>query len=409
MCGLAGIVGNGINNVDLGALYTLSYISGLRGLHSTGICQGNKYYRGDLRYMIEKGTFNVGEFFDYHASHPEGNRNVANDSTDNFFLMHMRQATRGTITPDNAHPFDLDNIVGMHNGTLQEAKYQSEEQTDSELLFADIDTNGIVPVLRDLALGSAYALVMMDKRTGQLNIIRNNKRTLFYCHHRQRNVMYYASEAMFLDFMIRRHSLDVGPIKAFEPEVLYSISPDDVRMGDRTQWVQEPLFQRGALFLPAPKQEDSTHSDQRTTFLTNRTAKAGKPRGRPKGGRAKPIGDDGKVIDIGAAREIVEEIKRERTERLSKSNSKKKRDYTGFEGGPAPAGFEDIAREPWANDAGICLFPRAIPITNCIYCRKRLSLYDKYKATAIGQGMYSCEPCENTQYQNYINGETKVN
>jgi predicted glutamine amidotransferase len=56
---------------------------------------------------------------------------------------HTRQATMGTITPENTHPFQIGGVVGMHNGSLSNhhdlgKKYNRKFDVDSMHLIAHI-------------------------------------------------------------------------------------------------------------------------------------------------------------------------------------------------------------------------------------------------------------------------------
>jgi predicted glutamine amidotransferase len=56
---------------------------------------------------------------------------------------HTRQATMGTITPENTHPFQIGGVVGMHNGSLSNhfdlgKKYERKFDVDSMHLIAHI-------------------------------------------------------------------------------------------------------------------------------------------------------------------------------------------------------------------------------------------------------------------------------
>jgi hypothetical protein len=61
-----------------------------------------------------------------------------------LIMAHTRKATTGSITTENAHPFDIGNIIGAHNGIIQNhtelnAKYKREFQVDSMHLFGHIN------------------------------------------------------------------------------------------------------------------------------------------------------------------------------------------------------------------------------------------------------------------------------
>lgn len=381
MCGLFGILGAGVTNTDLGALETLAIVSALRGTDSTGICQGRQFWRkNETEYSVDKGTFNIIEFLKYHAEDKEGNRKVMNDTGDNFFLCHVRHATKGLVTPDNAHPFELDTLVGMHNGTLNDDKYRHATKTDSELLFEDIEKNGILPVLQGLnPLTDHFALVILDKETGKVHFVRNEKRPLYMCFHKTRRVMYYASEEAFLRFMIDRQNLDCGDIKPFEANVVYSVDPWNIENDSRMDLETEPLFPKGELALPAPrraaKAKAQTYPNQGT--ITDHTFRKQNERNSAnKNGKPGKVGDDGKVINFGRAKE-----------------DRKVPKLIGFAQPPAKKPSTDF-HSPWHNEDGICVLPRSFPKVKCIYCSEPMNLYQQWMGNSLHGIGYACERCE---------------
>lgn len=59
-------------------------------------------------------------------------------------LMHLRKASKGNVTPQNAHPFHVDNLAFCHNGGIRESEriptygIAPTGETDSERFFLNI-------------------------------------------------------------------------------------------------------------------------------------------------------------------------------------------------------------------------------------------------------------------------------
>lgn len=253
MCGLVGILGSGIIQADLKILRELSYISALRGTDGSGIVQGRFENFGDdqakierwNRYTIEKSKHDIAFFLWYSTKHPEGNKDLFDGIHNNFFGVHVRAATQGHICAENSHPFEYNNLIGMHNGTLFDKKYDSKEQTDSELLIKDISENGIIPVLKELSPNSAYALVMVDKRNGKVTFVRNNDRGLFCCYNAKRDVMYWASEKWMLEGVLARNGETIYDNTAyiFESFKVHSLYIDEFKKGTDRVFDELTAFQ----------------------------------------------------------------------------------------------------------------------------------------------------------------------
>jgi hypothetical protein len=246
MCGVFGMVGNGIQPADLSFIKSLAWVSALRGTDGTGLLQAGAYrysYRTPKKfdnYFVEKGQHDISYFSWYHEYHKEGNKKVFNDVTDNLYAGHVRAATLGNVNDQNAHPFELENLIGMHNGTLVDAVYldKSWQKTDSELMFEDMNVRGIVPVLRDLDDKSAYSVVIWDKSDLTINFATNGKRPLKFAINKKRNVMYWASETWMLTGCAARHGIELAGVWEFEVDHLYSFRPVDVRSEQFPLWTK---------------------------------------------------------------------------------------------------------------------------------------------------------------------------
>jgi len=241
MCGLAGMMGPGITQWDLDVITELSYVSGLRGTHSSGVFQGKFPHESkkNSNWFIEKGPYDISYFTWYHKVAKEGNKRVFNDIFANIIAVHTRSATKGLINKENSHPFELENIVGMHNGTMREYKYNNDDKkTDSELLLKDINDRGIIPVLKEVGSFSAYALVIIDKNTGKITFARNKERTLYGCFNAHRAVMYWASEQWMLKAILARNRefLLEDTVFEFKPNQVYTCHPTDIRKGIKEIW-----------------------------------------------------------------------------------------------------------------------------------------------------------------------------
>lgn len=171
-----------------------------------------------------------------------GNKWLLDDVSDNFFLGHVRHATKGKISEKNAHPFEKENIVGMHNGTLDWKDYDPKgDITDSEMMFQDFSDYGVEYVLKSLDPKSAYAITALDLKTNEIVFARNDLRPLSYTWNMERSVLYYASEWQMLAWILDRNGIKREKIFSLVPEVVYRVSPLDIRKG------QAPSFKKIAL------------------------------------------------------------------------------------------------------------------------------------------------------------------
>lgn len=335
--------GNDVNADDIRFIKDLAYISGLRGKDSTGVCQGS-VNRKRIKYEIEKSSDSVDFYLWFHSSGQGGNRNILNSVAPNFFMGHVRAATVGDITDKNAHPFDTGVLIGAHNGTLVDDKYKVENMTDSEAMFRDAETNGLVPVLRGLDDKSAYAVTVFHKETGELLFANNGRRSLVYAWNNKRRVFYWASEKILLQCAAYRQGLDISEIFKFQENMTYVLKPDEIRFG-----VAPGFRVRRIHPLPEKPALENLNKEEtpRQTVLNFQPS--------------------GPVVPI-ASRLTNTEVNKQAKEVL-----------------------RIVPRQNVTHKKAHALKQ------NCCYCQCEMDLYDQYCGTEIDTNVYSCATCDDIQ------------
>jgi glucosamine 6-phosphate synthetase-like amidotransferase/phosphosugar isomerase protein len=219
MCGLCGVAGPGIISADLADFEELLHLSMLRGSQGTGVARINSW---NNETKISKSTAMSPIFLamDYQEKKP-----IISGLSNTFFMGHCRAPTKGVVTEDNCHPFDVGNLIGTHNGTLVDAVYQDQKMTDSEMLYRNMAVGNLKKIFERMSHLSAFALSFYDKRDRTLNFIRNSERPLYITFHKTRNVMFYASEKRMLEFVL---GSNYKTIYHAIPGTLYSIRPEDI-------------------------------------------------------------------------------------------------------------------------------------------------------------------------------------
>lgn len=196
MCCLNGIAGN-LQFQDEFTMKRFLLFGYFRGEHSTGMAAIRT--NGDaVIAKIDSNPINLWDMGQF--------KSALNGSASRAFLGHNRQATRGGVNTANAHPFKVDHITGMHNGTLDYKSLRRLEQAleesfsvDSLAIITGIAKLGIEETLalceegKDAKEG-AWALVWHDQKEGTLNFIRNKHRSLYYAFEEGFKRMFWASE-----------------------------------------------------------------------------------------------------------------------------------------------------------------------------------------------------------------------
>jgi predicted glutamine amidotransferase len=212
MCGIVGIMGD-VTQLDKTVFNQMLSVDVLRGKHSTGTALID--YRGVTKVL--KKAVNVQDFLDF-TTYKDMQRLAYN-----CMIGHNRYATKGAINSVNAHPFDFNNIVGVHNGTLQQyykLDHANEFDVDSECLYSHINTHGIQDAYEKVV--GALALVWFDKNTHKLHFLRNSQRPLCYCYSEDKTTLYWASEPWMLTGILWRNGIAHSDVVSVTEDVLYS-------------------------------------------------------------------------------------------------------------------------------------------------------------------------------------------
>lgn len=246
MCGIVGAVGK-IYSREEDVFKLLSKLDTIRGEHSTGVCSVTKDI-GDWQTQKMVGTP-----FDLFAT--KGANEMLSKRTHNMLFGHNRQATRGDITDDNAHPFDHDHIVGCHNGTILSTlnlKDHHKFKVDSDNIFYDMAHNGAKETIKKL--NGPFALCWYDANTHTINLVRNKERPLYYCYTKDHKTLFWASESWMLHVAMSKCDLPRDEIIPLEDGILLTVDVPVVA-GSSVDTVEHR--QEGVEFYKAPAFRES--------------------------------------------------------------------------------------------------------------------------------------------------------
>ena len=223
MCGLIGVVGD-YGKEGRRVFQELLYVNTLRGFDSTGIF--NATFLKERKFV--KKAIPAPDFLGLKAV------DSLISANSRVMVGHNRAATRGKINSCNAHPFEFENIMGVHNGTLTERWLLDDYRdfdVDSENLFYHLQRNGLQSTI-DKCDG-AYALVWHDLDDNTINLYRNDQRPLWHAYTEDRKAMYWASEGDMLVWILERNRVKYKEVIELPEETLLSI--DIPKVGDVLQ------------------------------------------------------------------------------------------------------------------------------------------------------------------------------
>lgn len=197
----------------------LLVVDAVRGVHSTGMFSVSKYQ--DMPTMAKTvGTpYDLGETQSFAK---------AMQYMSKVLVGHNRFATQGKVTKYNAHPFEFDSVIGVHNGSLTNKNALLNGnlfEVDSQALYSHIDEEGIDDLVKKAR--GAMSLVWYNKDDKTLNFYRNKERPMFITSFDDDKCIAFASEAWMLSGILGRNGIVHSDIVSTDIDTLYTFSFDE--------------------------------------------------------------------------------------------------------------------------------------------------------------------------------------
>ena len=219
MCGLVGVLGT-IGQDQRKVFRQLLYVNALRGMDSTGVVKvgfsgGADWYKRAYPALDALDNKQIDKLINGYGD---------------ALMGHNRAATIGGVVHENAHPFEVGDVIGMHNGTLSwwDKLIDSEYYTvDSECLYNHINEKGLKDAMDNCR--GAYALTWYDQEEMSFNFYRNDQREFHFCFSKSGTHMYYASEGKMLEWILDRNSIKHTEVKALAPHKHSKITINDAK------------------------------------------------------------------------------------------------------------------------------------------------------------------------------------
>jgi len=209
MCGLIGIINNESNfqqKKKLGNLFSqLMWVGALRGFDSTGVA----LCKTEDKKLVDVASYKRALCStDFLAT--KGYERLLRDFGEyKYIIGHNRAATKGSVIDMYSHPFEFNNLIGVHNGTLYNHNSLNKETftSDSEALYHAMNEGDAVKVLEKA--DGAYALIWYDKNDSKLYLARNKERPLYLTTTKDKSVSVLASEYQMAEWILNRNGYPV--------------------------------------------------------------------------------------------------------------------------------------------------------------------------------------------------------
>lgn len=225
MCGISGLLtaeSSGFWHEDKELFKDLLIATSVRGIDSTGVFGATK--EGATSWVKRIGD--PYKLFEFHHT-----AKWFEEMGQDFKLVvgHNRAATKGEVSAKNAHPFEKENIILVHNGTLTnhyELKQTYGGEVDSETCASMIKEIGPVAALKEIR--GAFAFVWFDSNERCLYMVRNDERPLHITTRIDKKTLMFASELETLVWAAGRRNIKTDGPKYLKPGVMYKFHIDNL-------------------------------------------------------------------------------------------------------------------------------------------------------------------------------------
>ena len=228
MCGIFGFAKTSNRQSDrqldiLKDVFTeLTDESSIRGTDSTGFSIINPRYRETYKTLKDSSSLVDSKLWDSEIL-----SRINRETT--IVMGHVRLATHGTVKVSNAHPFDVGNVTGVHNGIIHNYNKVAKRlgkttpEVDSQVIFQSLNNREMSKAFEDI--DGDFAITWVKDSNNKVHLARESGRPMVIAYWKKARVLLWASTREILLDAMTRAGL-VLPISTVPTDYVFTYDTD---------------------------------------------------------------------------------------------------------------------------------------------------------------------------------------
>ena len=196
--------------------------SSIRGTDSTGFSIINPDNRITYKTLLDSSS--LVEKSDWDTEILD---RITRETT--IVIGHVRLATQGSIKVHNAHPFNIGEVTGAHNGIIYNYNKVAKKigkttpEVDSQVLFQSLNKNDMDKAFEDI--DGDFAITWVKDSNRKIHLARESGRPMVVAYWKRARVLFWASTKDILHDAMTRAGL-VLPIKKIPEDYIFTYDTD---------------------------------------------------------------------------------------------------------------------------------------------------------------------------------------
>ena len=197
--------------------------SSIRGEDSTGFSIINPEHRFTYKTLLDSSSLVYEDCWESDIL-----SRITRDTT--IVMGHVRLATHGSVKVHNAHPFNVGDVTGVHNGIIHNYNKVARQlgktipEVDSQVLFQSLNRIEMSKAFE--AIDGDFAITWVKDSNRKVHLARESGRPMVVAYWKRARVLLWASTKAIMENAMWRAGLRL-PIKEVAQDYIFTYDTDN--------------------------------------------------------------------------------------------------------------------------------------------------------------------------------------